>query len=259
MKFYENAADIYADLKLLVANTKGEFIAIGVSFDRSVKHHSSLIEKAIERGVLFRYVALSRYADFGFYCEQFDQTYDELKSEVDSSCAVLDKMSKKYRESFTVTYTKRCSPYRIYIADPYASISPAIIVFYGLSTDSPLMPAFKVDNIKESPFANYYNDAIRALSKDENKKVFIIHGHNEAKWRELEKILNKLHLEPIILGENPDHGATTIIEKFEHYASQCVYAIAVFTPDDQVEKNGKMYLQARPNVMFEVGWFCGRL
>ena len=35
--------------------------------------------------------------------------------------------------------------------------------------------------------------------------------------------------------------------------------MALFTPDDEVTSRGEMYLQARPNVVYELGWFCGRL
>lgn len=50
-----------------------------------------------------------------------------------------------------------------------------------------------------------------------------------------------------------------MIEKFEHYAEICSCAIAVFTPDDQVTVGPETYLQARPNAIYELGWFCGRL
>ena len=93
-----------------------------------------------------------------------------------------------------------------------------------------------------------------------NKNVFIIHGHNEAKWRELEKILkDDFNLNPIVLKEQPDGGATTIIDKFEKYAEQCSYAFAIFTPDDIVKTGDNSYFQARPNVIYEIGWFSARL
>ena len=92
------------------------------------------------------------------------------------------------------------------------------------------------------------------------ENIFVIHGHDEAKWRELKDILkSEFRLNPIVLGEQPDAGCKTIIEKFEHYAKTCSYAIAVFTPDDEVKSNGNGYLQARPNVIYELGWFCGKL
>jgi predicted nucleotide-binding protein len=96
------------------------------------------------------------------------------------------------------------------------------------------------------------------LAHKEN--IFIIHGKDEAKWRELKDILqSEFRLNPIILQEQADAGCKTVIEKFEHYAETCSYAIAIFTPDDEVATGGVTYLQARPNVIYEIGWFCGRL
>lgn len=93
-----------------------------------------------------------------------------------------------------------------------------------------------------------------------SKDVFIIHGHNEAKLLELEKILkDEFKLNPIILKDKPNSGLT-IIDKFEKYASSCAYAFALFTPDDIVtNEKGKQYFQARPNVIFELGWFYANL
>ena len=90
--------------------------------------------------------------------------------------------------------------------------------------------------------------------------VFVIHGRDEAKWRELKDILkSEFRLNPIVLLEQPDAGCKTVIEKFEHYARECSYAVAVFTPDDEVKSGEETYLQARPNVIYELGWFCGHL
>ncbi|NTW99039.1 MAG: nucleotide-binding protein [Geobacteraceae bacterium] len=92
------------------------------------------------------------------------------------------------------------------------------------------------------------------------ENVFVIHGRDEAKWRELKDILKtEFRLNPIVLLEQPDAGCKTVIEKFEHYAETCSYAIAVFTPDDEVTSGDETYLQGRPNVIYELGWFCGRL
>ncbi len=70
---------------------------------------------------------------------------------------------------------------------------------------------------------------------------------------------SEFRLNPIILQEQADVGCKTVIEKFEHYAETCSYAIAIFTPDDEVAAGDETYLQARPNVIYEIGWFCGRL
>ncbi|HUW26834.1 MAG TPA: nucleotide-binding protein [Gallionella sp.] len=100
--------------------------------------------------------------------------------------------------------------------------------------------------------------AAESLRQKEN--IFVIHGRDEAKWRELKDIIqSEFRLNPIILSLQPDAGCKTVIEKFEHYASTCSYAIAVFTPDDEITSGMDTYLQARPNVIYGLGWFCGRL
>jgi predicted nucleotide-binding protein len=92
------------------------------------------------------------------------------------------------------------------------------------------------------------------------ENVFVIHGRDEAKWRELKDILkSEFRLNAIVLNEQPDAGCKTLVEKFEHYAQTCSYAIAVFTPDDEVTSSAETYLQTRPNVIYELGWFCGRI
>lgn len=88
-------------------------------------------------------------------------------------------------------------------------------------------------------------------------RIFIVHGHDEAKWRELRDILeDRFKLKTTVLKEEAGAGET-LIAKFEEYAANCCYAFVLFTPDDFVEKNGETYFQARPNVLFELGWFYG--
>lgn len=92
-----------------------------------------------------------------------------------------------------------------------------------------------------------------------NKNIFIIHGHDISALRELERILKENYkLNPIILMDKHNEGLT-LIEKFEKYANDCSMAIALFTPDDEIENNGEKIFQARPNVIWEFGWFAGRL
>lgn len=112
--------------------------------------------------------------------------------------------------------------------------------------------------LRRSPELLTQRQAQDALRHREN--IFIIHGRDEAKWRELKDIVrSEFRLNPIVLMEQPDAGCKTVIEKFEHYAQTCTYAIAVFTPDDEVNSGSEVYLQSRPNVIYELGWFCGNL
>ena len=89
--------------------------------------------------------------------------------------------------------------------------------------------------------------------------VFIVHGHDVANTLRLRTLLKeRFGLHPMILSEEPGRGRT-VIEKFEEEASRAAFAFALVTPDDLVSVAGVQRTQARPNVIFELGWFCGRL
>lgn len=102
----------------------------------------------------------------------------------------------------------------------------------------------------------------RALSKETPngfKKVFIVHGHDGKLKEEVARIVEKQNIEAIILSEKANQGRT-IIEKFENY-SDVGGAICLFTADDVGrEKNDSLTKsRARQNVVFETGYFMGKL
>lgn len=97
-----------------------------------------------------------------------------------------------------------------------------------------------------------------------SERVFVVHGHDDVSKSRVEQFLNEQGLTPIVLHRQPDKGMT-VIEKFEQYAD-VGFAIILLTPDDiafpaETDKlnkdDGK--LRARPNVLFEFGYFVGRL
>ena len=93
----------------------------------------------------------------------------------------------------------------------------------------------------------------------ENRNVFIIHGHDMTPPLQLQKLLkDEWNIDSIILMNKPGKGRT-IIEKFEEEAKKASYAFAILTPDDIINAKENQYLQARPNVIFELGWFYGRV
>ncbi len=95
----------------------------------------------------------------------------------------------------------------------------------------------------------------RRRNSQAEPKIFIV-AHDQALCTQLKRIIvEDLELEVVVLQESPNMGARTIIEKFEKYASECSYAIAVLTPDDPVGDSATVCWRARPNVIFELGWF----
>ena len=91
-----------------------------------------------------------------------------------------------------------------------------------------------------------------------HKKVFLVHGHDEAARETVARFLEKLDLEPIILHEQASEGRT-IVEKLEHHGD-VKYAVVLLTPDDVGGKSSTDLKQrARQNVVLELGYFLARL
>lgn len=88
-------------------------------------------------------------------------------------------------------------------------------------------------------------------------KIFIVHGHDKTAVLELKDyVQNILKLpEPIVLAEKPNHGLT-IIEKFEEYSKDVGAVFILMTPDDFTNDQKS---RARQNVIFELGYFMGKL
>jgi len=93
-----------------------------------------------------------------------------------------------------------------------------------------------------------------------SNKIFIVHGHDSAIKEATARTLTKLGLEPIILHEQAD-GGRTIIEKFEENSSEVGFAVILLTADDdgKAKKETSYKSRARQNVVFEMGYFVGRL
>lgn len=96
-------------------------------------------------------------------------------------------------------------------------------------------------------------------NKETSNKVFLVHGHDDAARETVARFLEKFDLEVIILRDEPDKGRT-IIEKIEDY-SDVGFAVVLLTPDDKGTSISKEEYnsRARQNVIFEWGYFIGKL
>ena len=92
-----------------------------------------------------------------------------------------------------------------------------------------------------------------------NKKVFIVHGHDDLLKESVARLVEKIGLEAVILHEQANEGLT-IIQKLEKQAD-VGYAIILYTPCDEGRKKGSENSKprARQNVVFEHGLFMGKL
>lgn len=91
-------------------------------------------------------------------------------------------------------------------------------------------------------------------------RVFIVYGHDTTAREQLELLLRRLKLEPIVLG-NLTGGGDTIIENLDKL-SNADFACVLLTPDDEGKvRNGDqpLRLRARQNVVLELGMVLAKL
>lgn len=107
-------------------------------------------------------------------------------------------------------------------------------------------------------------DQVRAIlegsAEPNNKKIFVVYGHDEIARTQLEALLRRWDLEPIILDQQAS-GGQTIIEKLEEYGSDVGYAIVLATPDDEGKAKAETTYKSRvrQNVVLELGMFLAKL
>lgn len=111
-------------------------------------------------------------------------------------------------------------------------------------------------SVKESDSSASKNNRL----EPSNTKVFLVHGQDNEAKQTVARFIEKLGLEVIILHERANSGMT-IIEKFEKN-SDVAFAVVLMTPDDvgsiSTDKES-MRFRARQNVIFELGYFMGKL
>lgn len=123
-----------------------------------------------------------------------------------------------------------------------------------------------LESLKNDTFGELTQKETALAPHKLTNKVFVVHGHDEAAKAELEIILTEMGLEPVVLHRQAD-GGQTIIEKFEAHAD-VGFAFILLTPDEiayvQDDENKpddqrRKESRARPNVIWEFGYFVGRL
>ena len=119
------------------------------------------------------------------------------------------------------------------------------------------------ETIKNEPIAQSRTSSRgspRSERKKLEKKIFVVHGHDDASRESVARFLESLTFEAIVLHEQSDKGRT-IIEKIEDH-SDVSFAVVLMTPDDLGAAKTEIEClrpRARQNVIFELGYFIGRL
>ena len=93
------------------------------------------------------------------------------------------------------------------------------------------------------------------------KKVFVVYGHEPDSRSQLEAMLRRWDLDPLILDQLPSEGQT-IIEKLEKHTSEANFCVVLATPDDigfRAGHEGERAYRARQNVVLELGMMLSKL
>jgi len=101
----------------------------------------------------------------------------------------------------------------------------------------------------------------RGIKHTADRPIFVVHGHAHAVLYEAVRVLEHgTGREVIVLHEQANAGRT-ILEKFEDHAVGASFAVVLLTGDDEGgarASTGKR-LRGRQNVIFELGFFFGKL
>lgn len=123
-----------------------------------------------------------------------------------------------------------------------------------------------VEALKSDEHGELKGQTSTNVSPKLSNRIFVVHGHDSQLKSDVEQFLSEIGLQPVVLHRQVDQGAT-IIEKFEKNAD-VGFAIILLTPDEFAytsdQKNLKesdrtIESRARPNVIFEFGYFVGKL
>jgi predicted nucleotide-binding protein len=106
---------------------------------------------------------------------------------------------------------------------------------------------------------------LRMNHDQRSRKIFVVHGHDAKARDQLELVLLRLGLKPVIL-MNSSGGGHTIIEALEKQIGRsraCEFGIVLMTPDDvgyaKKDRPRTVKERARQNVILEAGMLLASL
>ncbi len=118
----------------------------------------------------------------------------------------------------------------------------------------------QIERVPEQDLISQEITSQSARCSPHSKRIFLVHGHDTEVKQTVARFLEHLKLEPIVLHEQASAGRT-VIEKLEKH-SNVGFAVVLLTPDDVgglASTPEELRVRARQNVVFELGFFIGRL
>lgn len=195
--------------------------------------------------------------------------YERLKEIIDEIDTLLEHHVTKSAPAFCAWYNKA----ERFLYRTYGSDSLELSTFQSTNFSAAILSerSYQVDACQRglTTAKLTFQEYLHELGEEQSdckieapqsfEKVFIVHGHDSALKESVARIVEKQGIEAIILSEQANQG-NTIIEKFEQY-SDVSGAICLFTADDlaKAKSGDTMQPRARQNVVFEAGYFMGKL
>ena len=109
---------------------------------------------------------------------------------------------------------------------------------------------------------NIIEHTAQIVQKEEkNRKVFVVYGHDLNARTQLEAMLRRWDIEPLIIDQLVSSGQT-IIEKLEENTDKVQFGIVLATPDDIGYSKGKeecKKYRVRQNVILELGMLLSKV
>lgn len=199
--------------------------------------------------------------------EKFKGIYDEIDELIAQNVSSSTPKFKAWRAKAERFLLKKYGE-KSYEVKNFKSFSFSLMCYSFDTSENDFIKACKDDLCSvKAIFEQYLEDM-----QDENEllaeneyitkdysKVFIVHGHDGELKEAVARVIERQGIKPIILSEQVNRGAT-IIEKIE-VNSNVNGAICLFTSDDlgRAKKESTDNPRARQNVVFEAGYFVGKL
>ncbi len=199
--------------------------------------------------------------------EKFKEIYDEIDELIEQNVSSSTPKFIAWRVK-TKRFLLKYYGEKSFEVENFESFSFSLLYYSFDTTEREVIRACQEDlySVKEI-FKQYLDDLqdknqvllVDKSIKGDYSKVFIVHGHDGELKEVVARVIERQGIKPIILSEQVNRGAT-IIEKIEAN-SDVNGAICLFTSDDLGrEKNEEIEkVRARQNVVFEAGYFIGKL
>lgn len=124
------------------------------------------------------------------------------------------------------------------------------------------------DKLKSVNNKTASDKSVNDMAEPISKRIFVVHGRDELSKVTVARFLENLKLDAVILHEQSS-SSRTVIEKLENY-SDVTFVVVLLTPDDvgtlaesisisDKKLKDKLSFRARQNVIFELGYFIGKL